>query len=61
MRVTSNLQWPENLFDRSDRFFGASERFLVALDVEWTKNYQIKDGSRPILLLLGVAALAAGG
>ncbi len=47
MRVTSNLQWPENLFDRSDRFFGASERFVVALDVEWTKNYQIKNGSRP--------------
>lgn len=47
MRVTSNLQWPENLFDRSDRFFGASERFVAALDVEWTKDYQIKNGSRP--------------
>lgn len=47
MRVTSNLQWPENLFDRPDRFFGDSERFVAALDVEWTKNYQIKNGSRP--------------
>ncbi len=47
MRVTSNLQWPETLFDRSDRFFRTSERFVAALDVEWTKNYQIKDGSRP--------------
>lgn len=33
MRVTSNLQWPENLFDRSDRFFGTSKRFVVALGV----------------------------
>jgi len=47
MRVTSNLQWPENLFDRSDFLLGTSERFVVALDVEWTKNYQIKNGSRP--------------
>jgi hypothetical protein len=47
MRVTSNLQWPDKLFDRSDRFFGASERFVTALDVEWTKNYQIENGSRP--------------
>jgi hypothetical protein len=41
------LQWPETLFGRSDRFFGASERFVAALDVEWAKNYRIKDGSRP--------------
>ncbi|MBV9140886.1 MAG: hypothetical protein JO115_08200 [Pseudonocardiales bacterium] len=47
MRVTSNLQWPEKLFDRLDRFFGVSERFVAALDVEWTKNYHIKGGSRP--------------
>lgn len=47
MRVTSNLQWPETPFVRPDRFFGAPERFVVALDVEWTKNYKIKNGSRP--------------
>jgi hypothetical protein len=47
MRVTSNLQWPEKLFDRPERFFGVPERFVVALDVEWTKNYQIKNGNRP--------------
>lgn len=47
MRVTSNLQWPDTPFARPERFFGASERFVVALDVEWTKNYQVKNGSRP--------------
>lgn len=47
MRVTSNLQWPKTPFARPDRFFGAPERFVVALDVEWTKNYKIKNGSRP--------------
>lgn len=47
MLVTSNLQWPDKLFDRTNRFFGTAERFVVALDVEWTKNYQIKDGSWP--------------
>lgn len=47
MRVTSNLQWPDTPFARPDRFFGAPERFMVALDVEWTKNYKIKNGSRP--------------
>jgi hypothetical protein len=40
MRVTSNLQWPETPFARPDRFFGASEPFVAALDVEWTKNYR---------------------
>lgn len=47
MRVSSNLQWPENPFVRNDRLFGSTERFLVSLDVEWTKNYRIKNGSRP--------------
>lgn len=47
MRVISNLQWPEAPFARPDRFFGAPERFMVALDVEWTKNYNIHNGSRP--------------
>lgn len=47
MRVTSNLQWPETPFARPDRFFGESEKFVVALDVEWTKDYKIKNGSRP--------------
>jgi len=47
MRVTSNLQWPEAPFAGTDRFFGAPERYVVALDVEWTKNYKIKNGSRP--------------
>lgn len=47
MRVTSNLQWPDAPFGRPGRFFGASERFMVALDVEWTKNYNVKNGSRP--------------
>jgi hypothetical protein len=47
MRVTSNLQWPDTPFARPDRFFGATERFVAALDVEWTKNYKVKNGSRP--------------
>lgn len=47
MRVTSNLQWPDTPFSRQGQFFGTTERFVVALDVEWTKNYKIKNGSRP--------------
>ena len=47
MRVTSNLQWPDTPFARPDRFFGVPERFIAALDVEWTKNYKVKNGSRP--------------
>jgi hypothetical protein len=47
MRVTSNLQWPKAPFDRPDRLFGVPERFVVTLDVEWTKNYKIRNGSRP--------------
>lgn len=40
MRITSNLQQP-------DVPFAQPGRFIVALDVEWTKNYRIKNGSRP--------------
>lgn len=47
MLVTSNLQWPETIFHRPDRLFGQPHRFVVALDIEWTKNYKIKNGSRP--------------
>jgi hypothetical protein len=48
MRVTSNLQRPETLFDRSDRFLRTSERFVAALDVEWTKNYQTSFGFKSV-------------
>jgi hypothetical protein len=61
MRVTSNLQWPDNLFDRGGRFFGTSQRFVVALDVEWTKNYQIKNGSRPFCYSLALLRWPHGG
>jgi hypothetical protein len=47
MRVTSNLQWPKTPFARPGRFFGSPERFVAALDVEWTKNYKVKNGSQP--------------
>jgi hypothetical protein len=46
MRVPSTLQWPETPFARLD-YFGTVERSVVALDVEWTKNYMVKNGSRP--------------
>ena len=47
MKVVTNYQWPEEPFRRSNRLFGNERPQLVAFDVEWTKNYQIKNGSRP--------------
>lgn len=61
MRVTSNLQWPDTPFARPDRFFGESERFMVALDVEWTKNYKMKNGSRPFCYSLVLLHWPQGG
>jgi hypothetical protein len=47
MITVSNLQWPEEMFDRADRVFGKREPTLVAFDVEWTKNFRIKQGNVP--------------
>ena len=47
MRVLSNYQWPEREFRRPDRLFGIERSQIVGFDVEWTKNYRVKGGSRP--------------
>jgi hypothetical protein len=57
MRVVSNLQWPDRPFARDNRLFGRARRCLVGLDVEWTKNYQIKNGSRPFCYSIAIVAL----
>lgn len=61
MRVTSNLQWPETPFARVDQFFGTDHQFIASLDVEWTKNYQIKNGSRPFCYSLVLLRLPEPG
>jgi len=57
MRIVSNLQWPDRPFGREDRLFGRQRRCLVGFDVEWTKNYKIKNGSRPFCYSIAVIAL----
>jgi hypothetical protein len=57
MRVVSNLQWPDRPFARDDRLFGRQRRCLVGFDVEWTKNYQIRNGSRPFCYSIAIVAL----
>lgn len=47
MKVVTNLQWPDQPFRRADRLFGRGAPQLVGFDAEWTKNYRIKNGSRP--------------
>ena len=37
-----------------DHLLGRREKFIVALDVEWTKNYRIKNGQRPFCYSLVV-------
>lgn len=59
MRVVSNLQWPDRPFARDDRLLGMQRRCLVGFDVEWTKNYQIKNGSRPFCYSIAILALPA--
>jgi hypothetical protein len=56
MRVVSNLQWPDRPFARDDRLFGKQRRCLVGFDVEWTKNYQIRNGSRPFCYSIAIVA-----
>lgn len=57
MRVITNLQWPDALFRRADRLFGREVRHIVGFNVEWTKNYRIKNGSRPFCYSLVTFAL----
>ena len=57
MRVVSNLQWPDRPSDRDDRLFGRQRRCMVGFDVEWTKNYQIRNGSRPFCYSIAIVAL----
>lgn len=57
MRVVSNLQWPDTPFRRHGRLFGRERRCLVGVDVEWTKNYRIKNGSRPFCYSIAVIPL----
>jgi hypothetical protein len=57
MRVVSNLQWPDRPFDRDDRLLGRQRRSLVGFDVEWTKNYQVRNGSRPFCYSIAIVAM----
>jgi len=47
VRVESNMQWSDSIFTSEGRFFQGNHELIASLDVEWTKNYRIKNGSRP--------------
>jgi hypothetical protein len=39
------------------RLFGRQRRCLVGFDVEWTKNYQVRNGSRPFCYSIAIVAM----
>lgn len=47
MITVTNLHWPDRPFQRTDRAFGRSRAILTSFDVEWTKNYRVKNGNVP--------------
>lgn len=54
MHVVSNLQWVDKPFSQEGRYFAKGRRMVAALDLEWTKNYSIRNGSRPFCYSISI-------
>ena len=46
MKRLTNLQHAESPALARERPFGKEQRFVIGLDLEWTKNYRIKNGNQ---------------